>query len=318
MWPKAIICLVAILGVGDTGAWWFATNAIIKGFRPFEAAAATQGCRLTLGAPHRFGWPIFAGVRVEATAVAVGTFHLTSKDIQFEIDPWDVGTLRIVAGDPLEGTAGGQALRVSGGPIIVKAPLSTIPATFEANDLLVDVSGVYRLQHLTGLIAPLGLTFTAENVQLPEALPPPFGTGLLVSARVVTNQPFTPAETPQAAVRAWQTAGGKLGVPNIEVYWGPLHIAGSATASVDRDLQPEGQARLEVQGADSAVDLLANARVLPPGPASAVRAVIQLLSLAAHGGPVPLTITLSDGVVTAAGFPLTKIGAINWNLAVER
>ncbi len=110
----------------------------------------------------------------------------------------------------------------------------------------------------------------------------------------------------------WRARGGRVTASSLEVRWGPLHATGSGDGGLDADLQPVGQAVLLIDGAPALVDAISREGVLPPGPASAIRAVLGLLVLAAGAGPIRLPVVLADRIVAVAGFPIARLATVVW------
>jgi hypothetical protein len=277
------------------------------------ANAAVQGWSVQLGPVRRTGWPLSAAIALQDVSAASGAVRWTAPSVSVELPVWEPTVLRI---SPLgaQGIAfGDQAASITGGPILVRAPFSGGPVTFDARSLATDSLAASRIQHLSGVLDPLALTLAAENVQPSPNLAAPFDAGFQLSARLLTNHPFPPGPTPEASARAWQTAGGRIDLSSFDLQWGPLHITGAGSGGLDRHLQPAGQVQITVQGAAPMLDALVQARLVQPGPASAARAVLQILTLGARGGPVPVPITLADNILTVAGFPLARTAALDWS-----
>ena len=296
----------------DTAVWWVVTGQIIAASPAVVAGAALQGWSLQLGQADRTGWPFTATVVVQNVSASSGSFRWASPSVSVELPFWEPTVVRVRPNGMQSVDLNGHAATIIGGPIIVRAPLSDGPITFDARNLAMGGSGSPHLQHLAGILDHASLTLTAENLQPGPPLAPPLETGIQLSARVLTTQPFTPGLTPEASARAWQAAGGRLDMPDLDLRWGSLHVTGTASGGLDQRLQPTGQAHLNVLGADPVLDALARAGLLQPGPASAARAVLQILTLAAHGSPVPVPMTLADDILTVAGFPLLRTAPLDW------
>ena len=140
----------------------------------------------------------------------------------------------------------------------------------------------------------------------------PFDGSASLSLRVVVTQPFPATPTPAQSAALWQRAGGRVEVREFALRLASLAVDGSGEGGLDARLQPEGQATLRVAGAAAVLDAAAAAGLVAAGPASAMRAVLGLLTLAAHGGPVTLPVELADRTVTVARFPLLRLPVLDW------
>lgn len=119
--------------------------------------------------------------------------------------------------------------------------------------------------------------------------------------------------TPRAA--AWRDGGGTLRLPRLALGWGPLGLSGSATLSLDDRLQPVGAATLRMVGQDATLEAMVAAGSVSSRTALAARGVLAILAHAPEGGGEPqvdLPVTLQDGTLDAAHFPLARLPEWVW------
>ncbi len=317
VWASALAVL--LVAVGHFAVWFIVTGRIAAGFQDGLARAALAGFQVEAEGPVRGGWPGTAGVVLRHVSVgrAVGGVRLrwTADRVELSLSPWDLSALTMAA-------SGDQAVTVADGP--------PVPVQARVTELRVPLSGeaaaALTLEGLT--VAAAGHRFTAgrivaqlagqsivadgEAVGLTPGFPAPFDGTLGFSVQGQTNVPFPAMDTPGASAAAWQAAGGRIDVPSFLVRWGTLEASGSAAAQLDGQLQPEGRASLRVKGATEVLDSAVRAGVVAPAPASAARAVLGLLVMAARGGPISLPVVLRDRTVSLAQFPLIRLPSLAW------
>lgn len=320
--PWIWIGIATLLGLAllDTGAWWLATAQIEARSPIFIENATRAGWQLTSGSPSRTGWPFTATVRFPAATATrpLGgtTIRWTAETIDVTLSPWHPQVLLAAAAGAQTLTVGGAAIPLQASVATLRVPLNAGPSMFEFRNVRLGLPNhdSVRLAHLTGEIETLAAGFTADGVMISPALQPPFDGPLAVSGGLHLTSGFSDAATPAASALAWQHAGGRVSIPALMVQWGPLNVSGSGEGGLDGQLQPQGQARLEVTGAEQVLDAAGRGGLLAPGPAAAIRAVLSLLSLARQGGPIPFQVTLADRTLTVAQFPLLRLPSLDWNV----
>lgn len=318
-WWFSGVLLAAVIAV-DTAVWFVVTGRIEQGIAVFVARAAVDGWRIEGEAPARDGWPWVATIRVPHV---VATRALGSAEVRWTIDALDLtvsptnpAVLQLAAlGQQTVGFGVAAPLPFQANRAVLQMPFSGAPATLMVRGFSAGTerAGV-RAGFITAEISGLALGITADTVELTPALPRPFDGALAVSAQLVTNAAFPEAATPGASAAAWQAAGGRAEVPALELRWGPLLANGSGSGRLDAAMQPEGRATLHVSGAVEVLDAMARGGLVPSAPASAARAVLGLLAMAARGGPLTLPVALADRTLTVAQFPLVRLPVLDWNL----
>ena len=317
-WRLLAAALLPLLIAGHTATWWTVTSRIEAALPGIAAAAAVDGWQLQWGTPVRSGWPLAATLRLPAPAAAsamAGGLRWTAEHLDVSIHPTAPGTLRLQPSARQMLTAGAAEVTLQTAETSLLVPLDNEgPATFHIRGLnAATASGVTMTA--TGIDARFdstALRATAAGVAVLPPLPAPFDGGADLSLGLLASRPIPPATAPGGPAAAWRDMGGRLSVPALSVSWGPLRIDGQAEGELDRDTQPAFRATLRVQGAAETLDALTQANRLQPGPASAMRAVLGLLSLAAKGGPLTLPVVLQDRTVTVAQFPLLRLPPMGW------
>ncbi len=308
---------VAALAFGNTVAWFYVTGRIEAGIPSFVRQAEAEGWRIDFASLTRTGWPLMAGVRLDhvRTVRVLGggpSLHWTADRVLVRVSLNDPAALHIDAeGDQAVDLGAGDSITGRAGLASYRVPLSGGAGSFEVREL--EAAGDHGLQigHVSGALAARAMVFTADAVHLRPPLAAPFDAALSLSARLTTTLPVPEQTT--AAVAAWQAAGGTIGVSEVTLAWGPLHVRGGASGGLDSALQPRGRGEFEVEGATEAIDAAARSGLIATSQASAARAVLQILSLASSGGPVRLPVVIEDRRLGVAGFPLLRVPSVDWD-----
>ncbi len=123
-----------------------------------------------------------------------------------------------------------------------------------------------------------------------------------------------PATADADGLRGWRDAGGTIDLDNLLLRWGPLRLAGSGTAALDEQMQPEGAFTAHLSGVDAAVDAVAAAGWIKPNAAGLAKLALGLASRPGPDGkPVvdtPLTVQnrrISLGPVKIGEVPELKL-----------
>jgi hypothetical protein len=308
-WPAAAL-LLAVAG-GHWAAWRYATGRIMADMPVVLANAAAFGWTIETGPPQRAGWPWAAVVRLPHGVASTAALRWTTEWIDVAIVPRDPGALQVSpSGAQTIQTPGAAPLPFSARQATLRVPLAgDEPLTLDVRDL--DGGGI-RTGRLEATLAPLDASIAASSIELAQRLPDPFSGGIAVMAHLALTRPVSAGATPAAAAAQWRAAGGEARITEFNLRWGPLEASGNGSLRLDAALQPQAEARVEMTGAGALVDAAAEAGLLAAGPASAARAVLGVLTVAAKGGPLGVPVSLRDRVLTVAQFPLLKLPPMNW------
>jgi hypothetical protein len=183
---------------------------------------------------------------------------------------------------PIEASVGGLVAMLPSG----NATLDRADVTLPPDAVATEVSGL----SLPGLAAAIGtLRVRAAIAPLPPA-----------------------AESAQASARAWRGAGGHIDITDAALQWDTLDATGSGRITLDDRLQPQAEGTVEVRGLPRLLDDLAKAGTLAPAQAGAAKAVLSILAAPTGGERVQLPISLADGVLRLARFPLARFPPLAW------
>ena len=324
----------AVIGTvvfAHTVLWIVVTERMLEGVPQAVAAAAEEGWRVEAGLARRGGWPFRAaivldgivatrqlgGARLRWTAEAVEVGIGISAPTVAVVSPIGAQTVTVGEGTPVAVRAGEMAVRVPlrGGAVVVVARDVALagPGGGAARGTGWGLGVASAEARWDGQ----AFAATAEGVVPKPGLAAPFDGAATLAIHAVLTQPFPlvgpgHAQSPGAAAQAWRKSGGRLEVRSFQVRLATLSAEGSGEGGLDARLQPEGRATLRVTGAAEVLDAAAAVGLVAPGPASAARAVLQLLTVAARGGPVTIPVELRDGVLTVARFPMLRTPVLDW------
>ena len=308
---------LAVLAVLHTATWYVVTGRMLAAVPEAVVAAAADGWRVEAGAARRGGWPLRAAVVLDGVVV---TRELGGTRLRWTADGLDAGIGAWAPNMVVVSPLGEQAVTVGAGapvPVLgtmtVRVPLRDGAVVAAARDVAVRGVG-WGLGVATAEAQWDGqaLAVTAGGIVPSPKMAAPFDGAADMVLHAVLMQPFPQAATPGESARAWRQAGGRLEVRSLGLHLAALAAEGSGEGGLDGRLQPEGRAALRVTGAAEVLDAAAAAGLVAPGPASAARAVLQLLTLAARGGPVAVQVELREGVLTVARFPIVRVPVLDW------
>ena len=309
-----------ILVAAHTAIWWFVSGQIERQLPSAVEGAKLYGWHVEAGEPVRTGWPWMATVRlpsVRATrSMGEAPLRWTAERIDVSVSPLRPFMIELApSGAQTIAVPGGATLPFHADRMLARVPLSGGPIEFVAEmlDAGSAAAGV-RVQSLTGAMEAQKIGVRASGITLSPALAAPFDGPSKLTATGSTNTAFPVAATPGASAAAWRDAGGRVELTALTLRWGKLLLEGGGTGGLDAQLQPEGRLGLRVQGALETLDAMARGGLVGPGPASAGRAVMGLLTASAHGGPVTLPVALKGRVLTVTQFPVLRLPVLDWNM----
>lgn len=332
--------VVAVLAIGSFGLWRWGVARMDAGFAAWRQEMAAQGWQVRVAETTHAGWPLAVSMTLHDVAVQGGETQLpgggayTARRLTIRYDLTDPGVATVSAD-------GDQSFRIGPNPpqpftaerFLVTLPL---PPSGPPTSAVLDAKTLCFAAPAAGLSIGLlqgnadwsrtdaahsiGLRLSAEAIALPPPPAPqtPLGPHIASATfegRLSGTLPPDPPN-PAAAARAWRESGGALKLTRVAIGWGPLGVSGTASFALDAGLQPDASATLRLVGIDATLRALADARLITPRAAEAVRAVAGLLAHTAQGGGAPgveLPVTLHDGTVTLGMIPLATIGKLVWS-----
>ena len=315
----AVIAVVSVAVVADTVVWAVACRRLDDGAREAVTAA---GWSLSADPARWRGWPVAAEI-----VLPNATFR-SGPDI---IPPlaWTSGTqtLRLAALHPSRLTvsaAGPQSLSLADAPPLAFTAASLVatldltqadPAVLSATDLdIAAPGGPVRIASARLDTRPDGLAMLLSTVSLPgsdgQPIQPPIDSLHLV-ARLST--PIVPMSTAAGSARRWRADGGHLDIDDAALAWGPLAVTGTATLTLDPELQPALTGHLAATGLFAGLDRLVATGSLTASGALAARGMLTILSAPSGTGPVSLPITVQNGTLSLARIPVLRLAPLRWD-----
>lgn len=326
--------LASCLAAAHTAGWFWAERTLRREVAAWIAAQHAQGLALETGPAQSAGWPFAA--RLELPDVVAGPDGVPGGGVlrtaraSVGVSLLQPGMVRVVLPQPLRLALPGQPeVAASAAEWHVDVPLRQADrAAMDAVDWRADWTPAGAApQTLTAALLHLlvtpdaldtRLTLSAQAIDLPGPLDGttwPLGRRLASVSGDATLHGLPPDTASSAALAGWRALGGRLDISRGAFGYGPLGVLGSGSLTLDAALQPAATAQLRVFGAVATLDALAQARVLDANAATAVKAVLALLTRVPEEGGAPvvdLPLRLRDRVLSLAGYPLLKLPPLAW------
>ncbi len=303
----------------DTAVWSFTCARIERD----ASGAFAPGWSLSAAHSNWAGWPVAAEVRFTGASVR-GDATVFPPGLA-----WDAAAVRLRIGitrprSLLVLTEGPQTAAAEGiGPIDFAARrIAAVidltgrdPAQVSVDQLdAATPAGPLRIDAASLQLGADAFIINASAISLPgghdHASLPPIDA---VQLRAAASRRFPSAPSPEASARAWRDAGGRIELSGIGLRWGALTAAAQASVALDPQLQPVAEGSIEAAGLPQFLDALVQAGVLARTQATAAKAVIAILAAPSAGGPVRLPVTLHDGILSVARYPLLRLPPLAWN-----
>ncbi len=339
LWRGALVLVCVLLLAAHSVAWWLTVRQLQTRLAAIVAEWRDEGVAVTMGEPSRGGWPLAATLEIPALAIGPGGMPggvtLGSDRVIVGLGVGHLDTLRVDLPMPVR-------LQLPNGPeVAADSPDGRIDVKLaDPNDAAFDATrlrarwlaadggaqeATAALAHAQAIRTPQGLltSFSAQSIELPGPRPgqvQPLGRRLAsVSGDATVFGSLQGTPDPAAALAAWRDAGGHIAVTRFGIGYGPLGLSGHGDLRLDAGLQPLAQATLRLIGWARALDALAAAGVVPGRSVAAMKAVLGLLTRPTQTGSqtgaepeVEVPLTLRDGTVSIAGFPLARIAKLAW------
>lgn len=310
----AVICVAALLV--HTAGWWWLSRQVRDGYRDWVATMGAQGVAVSGGVPTLAGWPLAGGIDVPDVRIDGPGWQWTTARLGVSVRPWQPDRLRVAPATPQSFVSGGTTLAVDAADALVTLtlPAGDRPAVAVSGLSVTTPAGRVTIEHAGGTLddtAPQPrLTVGATGVVLPPG--PAYLLGPAIAAidlDATTDRALPTLHAP--ALAAWRDAGGTVRIGSMRLRWGTLALDATGTAALDRALQPLADLRVAMTGQDAALEAAVSHGLIQPRAAGAVRAVLALLAGAQpSGGTIP--VSLRDGSVAVAGFPVARLPPVAW------
>lgn len=337
----AVMLLTGLLLAADTLAWLQMQRLLEHRLRILAQDAARSGWQLEVASEQRGGWPAAAELTLAAPRMHgaetlwPGGITWSAERITASLSPLHPRHVTIHAAGTQTVSAGGatstrDSLRFWSAGTALHLPAAAADGAgetaFDAAALHLALPGdgagdVVTVAGLHGTIRwnrqALALALALRGIDLPRG-------------RRITGQTVIPAASLELSLvgrlgsgggvadrlRAWRAGQGRLLLRQLAVQWSDAGITASGQATLDGNLQPDGGFTVRITGADAMLDKLAQSGRIDPPAASAIRAVLGLIS-AAQDVPRPgdarrlleLPLSLHAGLLSLGQIPLLRIPA---------
>ncbi len=316
-----------------TGAWFYLTGVLRHRFEASLAHARALGWVITAGRPARAGFPLEVAIAVPDVTASGGTALPVAGDIHARRVIVAVAVARPEA-LAIDLPAGLDVRPAHGAPVAVRAttlvgsaPLDGPPSIeFDATGLTVAKAGSAgavaaraRLR-LEPRGSDLGFDLDLGDVRLPPGnwpLGPTISslTAVGLAGGALAVPPANGVRGAAGWLQDWRDHGGKLTLDRLALDWGPLKVDGSGTAALDAALQPDGEAKVTVDGYNEAIAAMAKSGIIAPGPALAGEFALGLLAKPGKDGAPPsidMNASLHDGRLRLGGVELGRVPKLSW------
>lgn len=311
---------LALLLAGLTVAWFVVTARMEVELQRWQQAQQVAGVFVRFGAIERGGWPLAAQVALPEVTIA------TDTPGQLDAIAWQAArvTLSLAPLHPLTlaiAASGAQSLRFGAAPAIplsfgalhAAAPLDmarqgavdvearALGLAFETGSLTVDRLGL-RLRANDAFVS-------LSDAQLPLANLPFGGTVQSLDVHARWTGAWPPMRDPAAALAAWRDSGQHLYLDGLALRWGPLDVRGSATLGLDRALQPDGTASVQMTGWREVLEALARSGAITRSDAKVVETLLSLVAKpgGGDGEEADLPLTLHDRTLSVGAIPILRV-----------
>lgn len=312
--PRILVAILLLLLV-DTAVWAFVCQRIETGLREAAAAAPQQGWTIAAETLRWGGWPLAAAVDltgVSAEAAVPAGLLWRAERARIQIAWLHPTTLTIpIAGAQSIAAEGIPAIPLHAQSTIIRADLTgSAPVQATIGNLQATApGGTLTLAQAELAFPPNGITADLSGLA-PPGVSPPIGS---IRLHVAIDPPLPISDTPETAAQAWRQAGGRITVADAVLRWAALDATGRLSLTLDEHLQPQAEGTIDAAGLPAWLDDLVQTGTLAPAQATAAKAVIALLAGPAGGKRVALPVTLQDGVLRLARFPLFRFPPLAWN-----
>ncbi|OAN53991.1 DUF2125 domain-containing protein [Magnetospirillum moscoviense] len=317
-----LVAALTVLAAAYSAYWFHVAGTLRKGLDEWAARVGAQWDKaetsgfpfrltLTLTAPrltvNGTGWQADA-VTAQAspfdltriTVSAPGHHHLTSAHGDVELTAETLTALvRLDLAGRLEDVAVTGDGIASSGWQVGRIELSVTPLA----PAIID--------HQT---ATLQARLAARELTLAEDVPAFLGRTIGLVDLAAQWKGALPVDARPRSLKDWAASGGTIELTRLGIEWGKLALDGEGTLALDPAGQPLAALSTRVRGLPVLLDQLAEAGLIQPDAANAMKFLLMMLSKPdAQGRPaINAPVTLQDGAVFLGPALLTRIPPIIW------
>ncbi len=333
------VLLLAALGYGFY--WHLAARALEEGVARWAAERRAEGYHVAYAGPTIGGFPFRLEARFDDPVIEAppsgGTWRWRGPTIQGEAAPWR--PLRIAFSVPgrhaLSWDAAGRRrdLHVdadaANGTVEI-APdgrLEAFGATL--TDLTIGAApdrpiAVAKATATATFAAPLAadhdrgsvaFDVSIDGLVLPPSEDPPLGRGIQHITASGALMGRIPPGPPEQALRRWRDDGGTLELRGLAIDWGPFHLTGEGTFTLDQAMRPLAAMTATISGHGETLDALVAKGVVPPREGGIARLLLTAMSRTPEDGSPPridVPLTAQDGFLHVGPLKLIPLPAIGW------
>ncbi len=313
------VMVLLLLAGGHFLVWRWAQQQLDEDFDAWAAAERAAGWTITSNPPQGGGWPLKATLTLPDLVVTGDAMTWRSARATLTVSLLHPGDLVLEAmgrqvlkfGDLPEVGFGADRLI---GRMALDPAVPPTRATLEVAGLRSEPDGVTVAKldgdlHWGGTAAMVSVR--ASGIGAPAGARWPFGPAVAeLTVDATLDGPWPNEHDISKAAAAWRDGGGSLKLTHLAVIWGRLTASGTATVTLDGQLQPKGTGTVRIVDPEAALRALTDNGVIDSRAALATRALLALMTHAqANGGPpeVEIPLTLQNQRLSMGQVPLAKL-----------
>jgi len=341
------LVVLALLGIGYTGYWFFVATSMKDGVPAWLAERAGPAISFNYKKIEISGYPftfriIFhepsAGSSRLSAAPGGENWRWRARKVIAEMKPWNFNHFALnISGahdfnfnlPNLRGRYRGSAERAlieteihdDGIPRFLKLDLGGLGLkgsrkgeNIAAGDVKVSARRRFP-QPVTNKTATFVLELDGNQITTPASLRWPLGQKIALLKGKVRLMGDLRNPKSLTSIEAWRDDGGIVELESIEAKCGPLTVLTNGTLALDRNFQIQGALSARFQGFFATIDRLKKQQTIRSRDAAMAKLVLGVLSRRPSGGGpavLSLPVNIENGKVTAQGLTLLEIGLIQW------
>lgn len=160
-----------------------------------------------------------------------------------------------------------------------------------------------------------GMLLELSGVALPEKLAGFLGPKLDKLSAEVQVLSDLPVPVNRQNLARWREGGGSVEVRNLALQWGPLHVDGSGTITLDPGLQPEASFAARMSGFEEATNALVTAGLIREQDAETVKLLLSLMArrnAPGEAAQIRVPISIQEHTIFVGPARLARMPTIRW------
>ncbi len=337
---RTVLGLALLAFGGLTGYWFWAADRVEAAIAEWTEAQRARGYEIAYRGPELSGFPIRLAVAISEPRVAAPRgWRWSGASIAGQAAFWEPLTLHLdlprnqILSAEWRGHRRELALSAAAARGLVHLDrggwLEAATVEMERVVLTEASGGATRAEALQFQLTrrPPALEGTQDwtlllsgemlGIALPEVVTSPLGQRverIAFDATVTGPIPgIVPIGDPAQALARWRDSGGLVELRDLALTWGPLEVTVSGTATLDRQLRPQGAFTARFRGLPKTVDAFVARNLIEPGVAFALKLTAMTLASGNDGDGRPaveLPVTLQNGLFYLGPVALFRLAPV--------